>query len=373
METSIMNKKIKSIINHLQNQFYERDHIIKAAWAAILSNQHMLQIGMPGTAKSQVTSAICSSIKEAKYFEWLLTRFSAPEEIFGPVSLKGLENDQYRRIITGKLPEAHIAFIDEIFKGNAAILNSMLTAINERRFDNDKERIKIPLITVFGASNELPEEEELDALYDRFILRFDVPYIQDGDSWESLIISATTINNNKATPTISLDELYEIQKQIKNITFADNVVSIMRDIKMNLINEGIIASDRRWYNTVNVLQAWSWLNSHTKIETEDLELLCDMLWKIPSERKILVSTIMSVTNPLNLEAVKFYDDCLDVFNKFNPKDSASISESSHKLHTALNKIDDILKYADDSKTKKMKEIRKTISDWYKQVVAAMDI
>lgn len=366
-------EKIQSIISCIQKSFYERDHIIKAAWAAILSNQHMLQIGMPGTAKSQITSTICASIKEAKYFERLLTRFSAPEEIFGPISLKGLENDQYRRIITGKLPEAHIAFIDEIFKGNAAVLNSMLTAINERRFDNDQERIKIPLITVFGASNELPEEEELDALYDRFILRFDVPYIQDGENWESLITSAISVNNKPKNQTITLNELYTAQQAIKKIQFADNVISVMRDIKMELAQEGIIASDRRWYNTVNVLQAWASLNNNDKVETEDLELLCDMLWKNPAERKILVSKIMSITNPLNLEAIKFYDDCSDVFSKFTPSNSASVSEAASKLRSALTRIDEILKYSDKSKDKKLREIKKQVTKWYQEVIAVMDI
>ena len=121
----------------------------------------------------------CRRIEGANYFQWLLTKFSTPEEIFGAVSLKGLEQDDYRRVTTHKLPEAHIAFLDEIFKANSSILNALLTIINERLFHNGRERIAVPLITLFGASNELPDEEELTALYDRFMLRFMADYISE--------------------------------------------------------------------------------------------------------------------------------------------------------------------------------------------------
>src|SRR6202045_5485474 len=120
---------------------------------------------------------LCRRIEGADYFQWLLTKFSAPEEIFGNFSLKCIEEDDYRRVTDHKLPEAHIAFLDEIFKANSSILNALLTVINERVFHNGRERVIVPLITMFGASNELPDEEELTALFDRFMLRFMVDYI----------------------------------------------------------------------------------------------------------------------------------------------------------------------------------------------------
>ena len=116
----------------------------------------------------------------ARYFQWLLTKFTTPEELFGAVSLRGLENDEYRRVTSGKLPEAHIAFLDEVFKASSSILNTLLTIMNERIFYNGTEKVRIPLISLFGASNELPsEEDELEALYDRFLLRYVVDYIKE--------------------------------------------------------------------------------------------------------------------------------------------------------------------------------------------------
>ena len=172
-------EKLKKIREELKQMFLERADLIDGALAALLSSHHLLIIGPPGTAKSMLADELCRRIEGANYFQWLLTRFTTPEEIFGAVSLKALEQDDYRRVTTRKLPEAHIAFLDEIFKANSSILNAILTLINERLFHNGKEVGPVPLLTLFGASNELPEEEELTALYDRFLLRFVVNYIAE--------------------------------------------------------------------------------------------------------------------------------------------------------------------------------------------------
>src|ERR1700693_3468050 len=169
--------KLARIREELNRAFLERADLIDGALTALLSSNHLLIIGPPGTAKSMLADELCRRIDGANYFQWLLTKFSTPEEIFGAVSLKSLEQDDYRRVTDHKLPEAHIAFLDEIFKANSSILNALLTLINERLFHNGRERVIVPLITMFGASNELPDEEELTALFDRFMLRFMVDYI----------------------------------------------------------------------------------------------------------------------------------------------------------------------------------------------------
>src|SRR5215813_2221246 len=172
-------EKLKKIREELRQTFLERADLIDGALAALLSSHHVLIVGPPGTAKSMLADELCRRIEGANYFQWLLTRFTTPEEIFGAVSLKALEQDDYRRVTNHKLPDAHIAFLDEIFKANSSILNAILTLINERLFHNGKDIARVPLLTLFGASNELPEEEELTALYDRFLVRFVVNYISE--------------------------------------------------------------------------------------------------------------------------------------------------------------------------------------------------
>src|ERR1700732_1457634 len=171
--------KLARIREELNRMFLERIDLIDGAIVAMLSSNHVLIIGPPGTAKSMLAEELCQRVEGAEYFQWLLTKFTTPEEIFGAVSLKALEQDDYRRVTTHKLPEAHIAFLDEIFKANSSILNALLTLINERLFHNGRERVVVPLITMFVASNELPDEEELTALFDRFMLRFMADYITE--------------------------------------------------------------------------------------------------------------------------------------------------------------------------------------------------
>lgn len=362
--------RISQNINELKGKFFERDHIITAAWTALLSKQHMLQLGVPGTAKSAVTQALCASITGANYFERLLTRFSPPEELFGPTSMKGLENDEYRRIVDRMLPTAHISFVDEIFKANAAILNSLLTIINERGFDNGTERINVPLISMFGASNELPQEEELDALYDRFILRFDVPYIQDGSNWEALMM---TENGDGITNTISLEDLQGAQDAVKKVTISPATVGTMREIKMRLERQGIFASDRRWKQTVGVLKAWAWLHGRDEVMMIDLGLLCDMLWRDPQQRPIVVQEVLAVTNPLDLAATEIYDTVMDVYSKWDPKDSASTQETAEKIRLAMEKLDRTIKTGKEEMLAKTREVRAMMAGWYKEVLKSMDL
>ena len=280
-------EKLKKIRDELKQTFLERADLIDGALAALLASHHLLIIGPPGTAKSMLADELCRRIEGANYFQWLLTRFTTPEEIFGAVSLKALEQDDYRRVTDRKLPEAHIAFLDEIFKANSSILNSILTLINERLFHNGKEIVKVPLLTLFGASNELPEEEELTALYDRFLVRFVVGYIAEDFRFLRMLESQKAVERT----TLTLVELTELQAQAGQITIPSHVYRGIADIRRELNKKNILASDRRYRQSLALLQAYAYLDGEKEVYEKHLFFLEHVLWRDPAEHEQVRGTI----------------------------------------------------------------------------------
>ena len=185
-------RRLRALIDSLEGGLLERSAAVRLVLLAALAGEHVLLIGPPGTAKSELSRRLHRAFDDARYFERLLTRFSTPEELFGPLSLKALEDDRYERLTEGYLPTASIAFLDEVFKANSAILNALLTLLNEREFDNGAGRSRTPLISVIGASNEVPMEEALMAFYDRFLLRVPVTGVSDA-AFEQLLTDRKSV------------------------------------------------------------------------------------------------------------------------------------------------------------------------------------
>src|SRR5580692_3919031 len=290
--------RIARIRDEHNAQFFERGELIDGALCALLSASHILIIGPPGTAKSMLADELCRRIEGADYFQWLLTKFTTPEEIFGAVSLKSLEQDDYRRVTDHKLPEAHIAFLDEIFKANSSILNALLTLINERLFHNGRERLTVPLITLFGASNELPDEEELTALYDRFMLRFVADYISE----EFRFLKMLEAGRPAAPTRLGFGELEELRRMVAAVPVPAGVLRTIADIRRELGRQQIIASDRRYRMSLDLLRAHAFLMQRSQVTEDDLLFLQHVLWKDPEERAKVRDTIQHLIKGYEEEA-----------------------------------------------------------------------
>ena len=286
----------------LTTRFPERKDVISGALAAVLAGEHVLLLGPPGTAKSALARAIAQAFG-GSYFERLLTKFSTPEELFGAVSLRELEQDRFARVVTGKLPEAEFAFIDEIFKANSAILNSMLTLVNERVFHNDGQPVTCPLVTMFGASNELPEGKDLEALFDRFLMRFEVAYLLRPANLK-LVLSAP---EPTAAPVMTMADLRKAQAEVAKVAITDETIEALIQIRDACKAEGIIASDRRWKKALKIVQAVAWMAGEKKTSPEDLAILIDSLWREPKDRPKVARLVGKLADPVGAQAAEVLD------------------------------------------------------------------
>jgi MoxR-like ATPase len=307
----------RTLRDELNQRHYERYDEIEIALAAILTRQHVVLIGPPGTAKSMLAEDLTQVFTGANLFKYLLTKFTTPEEIFGPWDLAALKEGRYERITAGKLPEAHIAFEDEVFKANSAVLNAQLTIMNEREFDNGTQRTPVPLMTIFAASNEMPEGEELWALFDRFQFRKRVDYIQEPGNFIAMLKAAAP----PVTSRISLDDVHAAQEAVASIEISDDVRDTLYEIRADLIYAGVVVSDRRFQQSQMALKALAYLvEDRDTVTDEEFRILEHMLWTQPTEAKTVARVIRKHTNPLEIQVQEIAD---------------ATDEIAQKLHTAV--------------------------------------
>ncbi len=273
--------RLTALRDALQERYVERDAVIEGLLAAVLAGEHVLLLGPVGTAKSMLAADVCTRIEGAHFFSALLTAFSTPEELFGPVSLKALEQDVVRRITEGALPTAHIAFLDEIFKASSAILNTLLGLMNERVFHNGTAVERAPLITLVAASNELPEEGELNALSDRFLVRFVVDYIQEDFRFLKMLALDTEVST---TTRLTLEELGALRDYTKTVAIDEHILGDLVELRRRLNTKGIVASDRRYRQALGLLRGFAVVRGRDAVIDDDLATLQHVLWSDPAER-----------------------------------------------------------------------------------------
>ncbi|WP_256251153.1 AAA family ATPase, partial [Streptomyces sampsonii] len=202
-------ERLRAVCGELAERFHERADAVRTLWATLLAGQHSLLLGPPGTAKSELAREVTGRVEGAAYWEILLSKFTAPTRMFGPVDVGALARGEYRQVFEGRATTAHIAFVDEIFKCSTAALNETLGFLNERLYhpENGGEPIRCPLIGAITASNELPSGEESAAVYDRLLVRIEVGYLADPSNFAALIRSAVTPPAPPRRTTVTLAAL----------------------------------------------------------------------------------------------------------------------------------------------------------------------
>jgi len=296
--------KFQKLQREMEGHLFERHEELEGLILALLSRQHLLLVGPKGAAKSLMIRMLANSIEGAKYFERLLTRFTLPDELFGPVSISALKKDRFSRLTRGYLPEANFAFLDEIWKANSSILNSLLALINERLFYNDGEVLQCPLETMMGASAELPQEDALSALYDRFLLRYQVKYIaEDGHLIEMMADARPPVLETR----IRLKEIHDARDSVAAVEIDRPLLESVAKIRRRLSAEGLSLSDRRYKESLVVIRAKAWLQGRTYAVEDDLAVLANILWDDPASEPMVRGLVLDIANPAEKRAREIAD------------------------------------------------------------------
>src|SRR5271170_4835330 len=281
----------------LSERFLGKDEVIRLLLIALVAGEHAVIVGPPGTAKSALVRTFARLI-DARYFEYLLTRFTEPNEIFGPVDIAAFREGRYERRIEGMLPDAEVVFLDEVFKSNSAILNALLTLLNERRFTSGGRVLTCPLLSCFGASNEIPTDETLTAIFDRFLLRIrsenlDAYHFQDllqrGITNEVQALGQTAI-----APLANAREIGELHRAFsQRMRFSEEFFSQYKGLVFQVRAEGVSVSDRRVVKLLKLFAASAYLDGRSEPDASDFFVL-KHIWNNEDQAAILEQIITPV-------------------------------------------------------------------------------
>lgn len=292
-----IHQRFSQLIGGLSKDLFEKDQAIRLALLSSVAGESIFLLGPPGVAKSMLARRLKYAYADSRSFEYLMGKFSTPDEVFGPVSISKLKNeDKYERLTDKYLPGANIVFLDEIWKSSPPIQNSLLTVLNEKIYRNGEQELKVNIRGLISASNELPlEGEGLEALWDRFLIRLVIRGIQDERAFNEMITLPSTGNEDDPIADqlkISDAEYHQWTASINEIKVPDHILGLINHLRRSIRErnasldpaQSMYISDRRWRKMVQLVRASAFLNGRTSVNVMDCFLFGDCIWSTIDQR-----------------------------------------------------------------------------------------
>lgn len=393
-----MLERFKQLLGEMNRGIYEKETEISLSLLAALAGESIILLGPPGVAKSMVARQLKTAFREAQSFEYLMSRFSTPDEIFGPVSIQKLKtSDTYERAVEGYLPTADVVFLDEIWKAGPAIQNTLLTVINEKIFRNGNREMHLPLKLLVAASNELPAKGEgLEALWDRFVIRIESRPIKLEKNFRAMLLEShadfsgsTGVlghadfadNADFSDLKITAEEYAEWAEKICKIGVKEEVLDAISAIRKSLravnVDEAaerrnIYVSDRRWKNIVRLLRTSAFMQDREEVDICDLLPIYHCLWQEPEERDAIRNIVVrALFSPFADKLVEMKNALAEDIKyhrvRRNPEDGRDYEGEIENLSDGLSSLErqlgeNLFASADDKA-----EISAYLRDFYKEL------
>ena len=393
-----MKERFELLLREMNRGIYEKETEISLSLLAALAGESIILLGPPGVAKSMVARQLKTAFRDAQSFEYLMSRFSTPDEIFGPVSIQKLKtSDTYERAVEGYLPTADVVFLDEIWKAGPAIQNTLLTVINEKIFRNGNREMHLPLKLLVAASNELPAKGEgLEALWDRFVIRIESRPIKLEKNFRAMLLEShadfsrsTRVlghadfadNADFSNLKITAEEYAEWAEKICKIGVKEEVLDAISAIRKSLravnVDEAaerrnIYVSDRRWKNIVRLLRTSAFMQDREEVDICDLLPIYHCLWQEPEERDaIRCIVIRALFSPFAEKLVEMKNALAEDIKyhrvRRNPEDGRDYEGEIETLSDGLTSLErqlgENLFVSSDDKA----EISAYLRDFYKEL------
>ena len=361
-----MIERFKLLLQEMNRGIYEKETEISLSLLAALAGESIILLGPPGVAKSMVARQLKTAFREALSFEYLMSRFSTPDEIFGPVSIQKLKtSDTYERAVEGYLPTADVVFLDEIWKAGPAIQNTLLTVINEKIFRNGNREMHLPLKLLVAASNELPAKGEgLEALWDRFVIRIESRPIKLEKNFRAMLLEVKSeergvkkqssaaegkANSNAITAEEYAGWTERIDKIGVKIEVLDAISAIRKSLRAVNVDEAaerrnIYVSDRRWKNIVRLLRTSAFMQDREEVDICDLLPIYHCLWQEPEERDAIRNIVIrALFSPFADKLVEMKDALAEDIKyhrvRRNPEDGRDYEGEIENLSDGLSSLE----------------------------------